>query len=250
MRRLSLAGLLAVAALAAPAAAHADQSAALNVRAELLNQPAGRPWNINLGVGVEVSTPDGGPPSPLKTVDLRFPQGASLNDDRFATCSKDKLELRGRSACPRASLIGTGRASADVRPLLDFPIGASLNAYVGPKRDGGRILLFSAVTRDVVNLNLVMEGMLRKTKGRYGYRLQLEIPPINTIPGSPPAAVDSFDVMIDGRSRGRSFVEAPRRCPRGGMPFAGTFGYADGSTSRASATISCMLTSTPPAPQG
>lgn len=244
MRRLSLACLLAAAALCAPAAAHAAQSAALDVSAELLEQPPGRPWNINLGVTVEVSTPDGGPPSPLKTVDLRFPQGASLNDDRFATCDAARLERVGRSACPRASLIGTGMARADVRPLLEFPIGASINAYVGPKRDGGRVLLFSAVTREVVNLHLVMEGLLRKTKGRYGYRLQLEIPPINTVPGAAPAAVDRFDVTIDGRRKGLSFVEAPRRCPRGGMPFSGTFGYADGSTSKASATISCTLRST------
>lgn len=243
MRRLFLACLLAAVALVAPAAAHAAQSAALKASAELLQQPPGRPWNINLGVLVEVSTPDGGPPSPLKTVDLRFPQGAKVHPELFATCTAAQLEREGRSACPRRSLIGTGTARADVRPLLDFPIGASINAYVGPKRKNGQVLLFSAVTREVVNLHLVMEGLLRKTKGRYGYRLTLEIPEIRTVPGAAPAAVDRFDVKIDGKRRGRTFVEAPRRCPRGGMPFLGTFGYADGSRSTTRATISCTLES-------
>lgn len=246
MRRPFLVCLAAAGALAAPAAAHAAQSAALNVSAELLEQQVGRPWSINLGVAVEVSTPDGGPPSPLESVDLRFPQGATLNDDRFATCTVQKLEDVGRTACPKDSLIGKGTARADVRPLLDFPIGASIHAYVGPMKRGARTLLFSAVTRDVVNLNLVIEGMLRKTKGRYGYRLTFEVPEINTVPGSPPAAVDLFDVTIDGKVKGRSFIEAPRRCPSGGMPFSGTFGYADGSSSSTRATIGCTLRSTSP----
>ncbi|HEY8581714.1 MAG TPA: hypothetical protein VIL49_02165 [Capillimicrobium sp.] len=245
MRRplLALAASLAAVALAAPAAAHAEQSAALDVSAELLEQPAGGPWSINLGVGVNVTTPDGGPPSPLQSIDLRFPE-ATINDRGWPTCSVEKLENEGRDACPRGSVIGRGRASADARPLLENAVPANLVAYVGPRTPKGRILLFSAVTTQVVNLHLVMPGLLEKTKGRYGYRLTLEIPEIKTIPGSAPAAVTFFDVKIDGHRDGRSFLSAPRRCPRGGLPFAGTFGYADGSRSTAQAAISCTLRAT------
>lgn len=244
MRRFPLALLLAAAALAAPATAHAAQSAALDVSAELLNQPAGRPWSINLGIGVDVTTPDGGPPSPLKTVDIRFPQGATVNADRFASCTVAQLERDGRGACPKASLVGGGSAKADVRPLLPDLIGADVKVYVGPDRGRHQTLLFSAVTSAPVHIHLVMEGLLRRTKGRYGYRLTFEIPPINTVPGAAPAAVSHFDAVVGGKRRGRSFIEAPRRCPRRGLPFAGRFGYADGSRSRTTATISCTLRST------
>lgn len=85
----------------------------------------------------------------------------------------------------------------------------------------------------------MLEGRLAPTRGRFGYRLTMGLPTINTIPGSAPAAIDHFDVTVGARRRGRSYLEAPRSCPRGGLPFAGRFGYADGTSSSAVATISC-----------
>jgi hypothetical protein len=242
MRRSLLPALL-LATLIAPGAAHASQTAALDVSAQLLNQPVGRPWSINLGTTVTVSTPDGAPPSPLQSVDIRFPQ-ATLNDDRFPACAVNELELRGPSACPKASKVGHGVARADVRPLLDFLVDVDLQVFVGPEERGGRMLLFHAQARQIPAVELILKGLLRKTQGRYGYRLTLEIPEISTVPGSPPAAVTFFDVQVGGKNRGRSFLEAPRSCPRSGLPFAGAFGYADGTSSSTTAKIDCTLRST------
>jgi hypothetical protein len=241
MRRLLTAVLLAAAALPV-AAAHGSQSAALDVSAELLDQPAGRPWAINLGTRVSVSTPDGGPSSPLQSIDIRFPQ-ATLNDGRFPVCDVDALRRLGPRGCPRASHIGHGTAQADVRPLLDFPIDVDIDVYNGPRRIGGRVLIFDSRAKQV-SVQLLLRGMLKRASGRYGYRLTLEIPPIATIKGANPAAINRFDVEVGARRGGRSYLEAPRRCPRSGLPFAGTFGYADGSRSSTTATISCTLRST------
>jgi hypothetical protein len=241
MRRLIVTTALAAALLPA-AAAHASQTAALDVSAELLNQPVGRPWAINLGTSVTVSTPDGGPPSPLKTIDIHFPK-ATLNDRRFPSCDVDRLERLGPKGCPKGSHIGTGTAQADVRPLLDFPIDVDIDVYNGPRRNGGRILIFDSLARQV-SVQLFLQGTLRKVSGRYGYQLKLAIPKISTIPGANDAAISKFDVKVGARRGGRSFLEAPRSCPRSGLPFAGTFGYADGTSSSTTATISCTLRST------
>ena len=60
---------------------------------------------------------------------------------------------------------------------------------------------------------------------------------------------DSFDSALDtlvqARRRGISYIDAPTSCPRAGLPFEGTFKFADGSTSTAAAHIGCTLTSTP-----
>lgn len=238
MRRAILATSLAVLA-AAPAAAQAAQSARLDVAATLLNQPVGRPWAIDLGVSTTVSTPDGSPPSPLRSIDLSFPH-ATLNDGRFPTCTLKRLQVKGSRACPKASRIGTGTAIADVRPLLDIPVHAGITVYNGPRQGGARTLLFDSIAKEV-QVRFILVGHLRHTGGRFGYRLTMQVPPLNTIPGAKPAAISRFDVTVGGRRHGRSFLEAPRSCPRGGLPFQGRFTFADGSKASAKAAISCTL---------
>jgi hypothetical protein len=239
MRRALLIALTALAVVAPPALA--AQTARLDVAATLLDQPAGRPWAIDLDVASTVTTPDGGPPSPLRSIDLRFPR-ATIHDDAFPSCDARALIERGAAACPRGARVGSGSAVADVRPLIATPIDASIVVYNGPRRAGGRVLVFDVRTRDVVNQQFVMQGLLKRASGRYGYRLTLTIPTINTIPGSPPAAISSFRVKVGARgTQRRSYLEAPRTCPRGGLPFAGQYGYADGSRSSAQAAIACTL---------
>jgi hypothetical protein len=233
--------ILAATAGAVPAApAAAAQSTRLDVAATLLTQPVGRPWAIDLDIASTVTTPDGGPPSPLRQVDLRFPR-ASIHDDAFPSCDATALIERGAPACPKGSKVGTGSAVADVRPLIETRIDASIDVYNGPRRNGGRVLIFDVRTKNIVNQQFVMQGLLKRTSGRYGYRLTLAIPQINTIPGSPPAAITSFRVKVGAHGNGRSYLEAPRSCPRGGLPFAGRYGYADGSRSSAQAAIACTL---------
>ena len=238
MRRTLLFLLLSV-ALLVPATASAIQTSQLDVEATLINQPVGRAWAIDLGIKASFGTPDGGPPAPLKRMVIRFPH-ASLNDGRFPTCTAAVVERKGGARCPKGSQIGRGTAVADVRPLLTYPIDATIKVFNGPKRDGGRVLIFeTSVTQVPVHLALV--GMLKKASGRYGYVLTMDVPPLRTVPGANPAAIGRFDVTVGARRRGTSFLEAPRSCPRGGLPFSGDFTFTDGTRTQAAAAISCTL---------
>jgi hypothetical protein len=239
-----LAALLSVAALA-PASAHAfaTPTQKLDVAATLLDQPAGRPWAVSLTIGATLGTVDGSVGAPVKSIALKFPN-ATVNGGAFPTCTAAILRQKGPGSCPARSRLGTGSAQVDVRPLLDQLVTADLTVFNGPGTDASRKILLLAQAKQF-EITIVMEGTLKRTGGRYGYTLSLPIPPLNTIPGAPPAAIHSFSVDVGGRATQKgqkvSFIEAPRVCPKSGLPFAGTFVYTDGQTGTAASTISCTL---------
>jgi hypothetical protein len=237
MRALPLIALAFL--VAVPASAGAAQTARLDVAATLLTQPRGEPWALDLGVTTTVTTPDGGPPSPLRDVDLSFPAGARVDAGAFPVC---RVAAARAGTCPAGSRVGQGSATADVRPLLDVPIPASIVVYNGVAQGRGRQLLFDVRTTQVVMQQFVLEGSLSPASGRYGYRLALRLPTINTIPDSPPAAISRFAVTVGARHGRRSFISAPTTCPRGGWPFAGRYTFADGSAASVQAAIACTLT--------
>ena len=253
MPRRVLALVLAVAAaaaLAVPAAASAAQTSTLSAGATLLDQPAGRPWAIGLDVNAAITTADGLQPSQLQRLVVKFPH-ATVNAGDFATCQLTRLEARkGPDGCPGGSHIGTGLAHVQADKLFPAPIQATLDVFNGQAKNGGRQLLFLARTSGGLSVQLVFAGLLKKVSGGpYGYTLDVAIPKIPTIPGFQDASVVGFNVHVAARKRlhGKriSFLEAPTSCPNGGLPFLGTFSFADGSTANSAAKISCTLTSTP-----
>jgi hypothetical protein len=92
---------------------------------------------------------------------------------------------------------------------------------------------------------MVLRGVLRRTTGRFGFQLDLTVPPIPTIPGSPDASVVALSTLVQARRRGVSYLEAPRVCAGPGLALAATFDFADGSSSSAAARLPCTLTSVP-----
>lgn len=242
-RRAAKAAIVAaaVAALAAPAAASATTTSGLDMAATLLDQPAGQPWAVSLDLGAHFGTTDGGIPPILNHMSFKFPH-ARVNGSQFPTCTLAKLQAKGPSGCPSGSRIGQGRAIVDA---IGLKIGATVIAFNGPGSDSNRQEVIYAKADPGIDVTLYFAGTLKRISGQYGYQLDITVPPIQTIPGAPNASVDSFNVSVGGRTRkhGRkiSYIDAPTSCPKAGLPFAGAFQFADGSTSSASATISCTL---------
>ena len=241
--------LLAIVALAVPAAALAAPTSTLTAGATLLDQPAGQPWALGLDVKATIANPDGSQPSALRRLVVKFPH-AAVNSGAFPTCKLHNLEGRkGPDGCPNGARIGSGDSLVMVRPLFDDPLHATLDVFNGERANGGRRVLFLARTTNGLSVQLVFSGVLKKASGRYGYTLDTPIPRIPTVPGVADASVVDFTVHVQARRRvkGRriSFVEAPTSCPKGGLPFFGTFTFADKSTATSASRISCTLTSSP-----
>jgi hypothetical protein len=231
---------LGLAALALPAPAQAAQTATLGAAVTLLDQPRNRPWAIGLDLATTISTPDGSPASQLRRLVVRLPPG-TVNARAFPRCLRSRLEARkAPDGCPAASRLGRGTALVDARPIIGEPLPATIDVFNGGP---GRLLFLARA--QLVSVQVVFEGVLRRTRGRFGHTLSVAMPPLPTVPGARDASVSSFTVKVQARRRGVSYVEAPRRCPRGGLPFAGRYTFADGSTATAAARIPCTLTSVP-----
>jgi hypothetical protein len=235
---------LALAALAAPGQAAANPTSGLDMSATLLDQPAGQSWAVNLNLGAHFGSDDGGIPPILTNMSFKFPH-AKVNGSQFPTCTLDKLKAKGPSGCPAGSMIGSGRAVVDA---IGLKIGATIKAFNGPGTDSKRQELVYAKADPGIDVTLYFAGTLKKISGQYGYQLDIPVPAINTIPGAPDASIDSFNVAVGGRTKkhGRkiSYIDAPTVCPSAGLPFFGSFQFRDGTTSSASATISCTLKAT------
>jgi hypothetical protein len=242
--RISL--ILAAAAFAALApAANAAPTAALSAAVTLLQQPKGKLWQIGLGTGAAFANPDGSQPSPVRRMHFRFPP-ATANWDRFPACDQAKLEQRkAPDGCPAGSRIGSGSSVVWARPIVADPIPVTIDVFNGKPVGKARELLFLARSTGAISTQMVLRGVLRRTTGRFGFDLDVVIPPIPTIPGSPDASVVSLTTNVQARRRGVSYLEAPRTCPHAGFPVAGSFDFADGSTANSSARIPCTLLSVP-----
>ena len=233
------ASTVAAAAAAAPSAL-ADHTQRMDIGAELVRQqPGGKPWIVNLGIGAELGMADGSVPAPIEHMRFSFTRGAKVHPEAFPSCTQQILHDDGPNGCPKGSRLGDGKASATALETV-FP--ATIEVFNGPATKAGRkILIYARALGTVV---IPLEGTLKKTSGRYGYVLDVPVQKIQIV-ADQFASITSFSVTVGGIGRkGVPFLEAPTSCTKPGWPFLGEFRYADGATGTSSAMISCLLKAT------
>ena len=126
---------LAAAAAAAfllvlPAAASAEEQT-LEARATLAKR------SVVLELDGRYFLPSGERPRDPKTMTVRFPRGARWNGASFPACSYSRLPY-----CPRRTLVATGTALADARPMIPEPFTANVSVYNAKTRRGRPSLIF------------------------------------------------------------------------------------------------------------
>jgi hypothetical protein len=233
---MMLAGTALGGAAAVPVASAADHTQRLDIAAELVRQPAGKPWIVNLMLGAQLGSADGTVPSPVNHMVFKFTRGAKVHPEAFGTCSMAVIQSKGPDGCPASSRLGEGKAVANA---LETNFDATIKVFNGPQVGSGRKLLIYA--RALGTVVIPLEGTLKKTTGKYGWVLDLPVPRIRTV-GDLDAAITSFSVTVGGVGRKKvPFIEAPTACAKPGWPFFGSFTYADGASGSSSATIPCLL---------
>jgi hypothetical protein len=239
--RVALAAIALAVAAPVPLA-RADHTQRLDVAAELVRQPAGKPWTVNLSLGAELGSTDAAAPvpAPVNHMIFKFTRGAKVHPEAFATCTTRILQDHGPAGCPSTSRLGDGKA---VAYALQTSFDADIKVFNGPRvgASGGKVLIYARALSTVV---ILMEGTLKRTSGKYGWALDLPVPRIRTV-GDNDAAILSFHVTVGGTGRrGVPFIEAPTSCAKPGWPFFGSFTYADGASGTSAATIPCVLKAT------
>ena len=247
--RRSLLALALALTLLLPANAGASQSATLHVALT----PEHLGGRTTILFDLQISSAGAQVPSPLTAVNLLYPKDVGLITSGLGlqTCSPAHLESQGR--CPANSLMGYGQA------LVEFPIGPELiqehgaiTTWMAPAVDGHLTLLFYAEANTPVSASLIFTSQLLDAPAPFGGELATDIPLIPTLPEAPDAAVVAMTTTIGPMNvtyyrqfRGKSIpyhprgVRLPKRCPRGGFPFAASFTFRDGTHTTARTAVPC-----------
>ena len=188
-----------------------------------------------LSLRTTFSITDPGAPAPLQLdrTTLRFPKGSRVNGRYFPKCKLTALEAKGPRACPKGSRLGGGKARGAAPPIVSS-VDAKVTLFNGvPVGHNPTLIIYSLPDLGPV---LAMEGVLKSTRsGNYGYVLDVNVPPIKTLPNAPDASVTFFDATVNNLrvKRGRrtiSYIDAPVLCDGTYFLLDGAFTYRGGIT--------------------
>jgi hypothetical protein len=248
-----VAGLVACACV--PTIAHASQSAKLHVT--FTPNRLGGPTTV--AIRIQITTPSNQVPSPLTTLDLRYPStlGITVSGLGIATCSKATLEALGPEGCPADSTMGHGSV------LAEFAIDAEvlqeevpIAIVRAPEQDGHFALLFYAVGGTPISAQIAFSALLLPAP--HAGSIHIDIPPVPTLLGAPNVAVAELNATLGPRgltyyerAHGRSTsyhptgVLLPDQCPRGGFPFTASLTFEDGSHATVNTAVPCSRSRKP-----
>jgi hypothetical protein len=199
-----------------------------------------------LTFAIEYAGDELGLPSPLRRAVLKLPAGLTLDIPELRSCSAARLQSAGVKGCPARSLIGGGHA------LVESNLGSGLLAehitlwaFLGPPRNLQPTFEILGAGHSPLSVQMVLTAVSLPDRPPYGEELVMSIPPIPTVPGEPDGSVVTFSLTIGAGGRHRAHdaatIVVPSRCPVGGLPFAGEFTYANGSSGSSLASTPCPL---------
>jgi hypothetical protein len=235
-----------------PACAAAEQS--IKLSAALTPDRLGH--RTSLKIGFAIAAPAGQVPSPVTQVNVQYPSnvGVALSGLGVETCTTAILQAQGPSGCPVDSVMGLGTAEGEIQigPEI-IQASAVITILRAQDQEGHVAMLFNVFAATPVQTEFVIPGVLLPGPAPYGGHIHLNVPLVPSLPEAPDVAAIKIAATIgpeDGvkyteRVHGRTIhytpkgIPLPHKCPRGGFPFAATFGFQDGSTASAQTHVPC-----------
>jgi hypothetical protein len=208
-----------------------------------------------LEFGFRFVVPAGAVPPPLTGFELHYPNnlGLGLSGLGLASCDTSTLEARGPGGCSPNSVMGLGEVLTGVVFGTEV-VGetAPITIVRAPDREGRLAVLFYAEGAAPVEARIIFPGLLLASPAPFGGVVNIGVPLVETLPGAPFVSVVRLHATI-GPKRilyyeqvgGRTLayrplgILLPKRCPRGGFPFAARFGFTDGSRLSARTSVPC-----------
>jgi len=241
-------GVLGALAICACLAGPADAVQSAKLQVSLSPKRPGA--STTLGFGFQIEAPEGAFPAALTQLDVRLPAGMGVNTAGLATCSEAKLEHGSRSCSPGAR-VGTGKVKVELLlGTVTRPEIAALTVFNGPRKGGDTTLVFDAIGKLPIATQFVFTGVI--VPGPAGDSIEATIPLIPVLPNTPDGAIVELSATLGTRAqsyyrtvRGRRVrfmpkgATLPGGCPVGGWPFAATFGFGDGTSASAAASVGC-----------
>jgi len=252
VRLASILGI-SVAALLAFGAASALAVPKVTLHAGFNPERLGQSTTLNLRIQV---APGSEPiPPPLIHAELRYPAGldVQLSGLGIDECTAATLETAGIGACPPDSVMGEGQAIAEF--LIAHHIVrevAAMTAVRTTEREGHLTMLLYLYDETAVSAQLILTSQLLPAGGPFAGLVNIQIPLVQSLPGTPDVSVSEIQLGLGPESLTYSEnvagklvhyipegIDLPKRCPRGGFPFAVTLGFEGGAQASARTAVPC-----------
>ena len=182
--------------------------------------------DTHTGVTVTATYTHGDVPAPYALVhaDDSLPAGTTINNKQLPRCTAniDQFELLGPSACPAASIVGSGYAVFD----FGVPFGLSrLHVKITVINAPGQIWFLGQV-----------DGITQLERGGIdGSAISINVPRLPGL-GKEGAVIDHEQFTITAAS---GLLTTPKTCTKAGWVFHRTHTYVDGVTQVAKVKIPC-----------
>lgn len=190
-------------------------------------------------------TLDGTRPSPVRKIVVELDKHGHAETRGLEKCPMRKLVAtttkRARKACPNA-IVGTGYGTA----LIELPeqrpikVSSALTVFNAPEKDGNPTGIGHAHLDYPVPTTYLVEAELETVRhGRYGYRVEVDLPKIAGGYGSPISGRLKFDKKWIYKGMHLSVANA--RCPDGRLQGKIELTLEDGTFLEASAFKRCII---------
>jgi len=198
---------------------------------------------ITLSSTTRVATEDGSTPPTLDEIKFLIDKHGSVNSKAFPVCRTAQLEgatpSQARKRCSGALVgKGTGTALVTMPGRAPFKISSPLSFFNAPPTGGKTTLIAHAYetvpTPQALLVPIVVE---RISAGRYGYRVEIELPEIAGGFGAPLLAQASIGATRVRGGKKVGYITA--YCSGGRLQVEGNLTFANGDFFPATLTSPC-----------
>lgn len=225
MRKYLAGALVAVLALAVTAVAVASDQFTQSAKVTLTKSKTGKSVGVKAALRATDPGEPGGKPKAASRIVIKLPRGTRIDKRAVAKCNlDDEAVVEGK--CPRKSLIGRGKAKANVAPLIPETV-EDVKAYASRQ---GLVLLLTDNEADPAPGQTIV---LRARASKRGV-IKVNVPELQPLPGVFAVLTDfTLKTKPKGKGKGKrrkNFITSPRKCnKRKGWVTTVVFTYADGS---------------------
>jgi hypothetical protein len=198
---------------------------------------------ITLTSVTRVKTTDGSTPPTLDTIKFLIDKHGTVNSDAFPVCQPARLKeatpAQARQRCGGALVgKGTGTALVTMPGRAPFEISSPVSFFNAPPTGGKPTLIAHAYETVPTPQALVVPILIERIgAGRYGYRVEIEMPEIAGGYGAPLLAKANVGATRVRGGRKVGYIEA--RCSGGRLQVEGNLTFANGDFFPATLTSPC-----------
>jgi hypothetical protein len=198
---------------------------------------------ISLSTVTRVGTRDGSTPPTLKTLVFMLDKNGTVDSKDWPVCQPAKLAgatpAQARKRCASALVgTGTGKALVTMPGKAPFVISSPLSFFNGPPTGGKPTLIAHAYEKVPTPQALVVPITIERVQGgRYGYRVQVEMPEVAGGYGAPILAEAKVSATRKRHGKKVGYINA--HCVGGRLQVYGTVTFTNGDFFPTTLTSPC-----------